>query len=690
VITFLLVLSTFASGTIHRCGLESLPPGWKPSAPPAAEGAAASQTAAARSLAVSVGTLQTAHFVLWWTNGSVGIDTIHGAAPRAIPAGDSVPALVRTAATSLESAWHLYVDSMGYLAPKAAYQGYHWRKTPPKGKYPVEICQIDSAYFKATDASYFGLTIPYSDGSSSMLLASDLHDFGQWSYDRDVDRGAQGSDYSVDWANVIGATSAHEEFHAVQFNYETNLGHFLFESSAVAMEKVSVPSESDYLAFANANSNGICTLANLTPLLSASGSSSYPHAWYVKQIVGDYGRDILRKLWESRKGSSAPIKTTLRTVLGKYNSTFDTTLGRYALRLGLSGRRTDWLLPSFASFSDGDLFPTLSGTLPKATTARKVTLDSGAIQEWIDTLGNASDRIVDWIPDAGAGLGHAWKNGATNGSEWLRGSIRQSASLSRQDVWAVFNPGPQSALAGSATSESSRSWLWTSAAPARTTAKSGQNLAWTDPAGGATLSGTPTSDASCTPILHTDIWTPVQAEDPFAFSISGKTGGHAFVLEDADRVLKLNGTVLTMPFGSLGTVWIGRGDGVWAKTPSAPSASTTAIALDSLDLSLPLRILAAPGASPILPQIMARSPYPNPSRLGSSILFPLSGIPEGAELVIVAADGTSVRRLEAPAGKTMAVWDIRNSSGRRVRPGVYWYLWRGVAGSVRGELLIAD
>jgi hypothetical protein len=76
---------------------------------------------------------------------------------------------------------------MGYLPPQPAYVGYHWRQTPPKGKYPVEICQIDSAYFKTNDASYFGLTIPYTDGSSSMLLASDLFDFGQWSFDRDAD-----------------------------------------------------------------------------------------------------------------------------------------------------------------------------------------------------------------------------------------------------------------------------------------------------------------------------------------------------------------------------------------------------------------------------------------------------------------------------------------------------------------------
>ena len=641
---------------------------------------------------MSVSSLQTTHFILWYTSGSIGIDTIHGAAPKAPLAGDNVPALVRTAANALETAWHLYVDSMGYRPPKPAYQGYHWRKIPPAGKYPVEICQIDSAYFNSNDASYFGLTIPYSDGSSSMLLASDLFDFGRWFYDRDVDGGAQGSNYATDWASVMQATASHEEFHSVQFNYETNLGHFLFESSAVAMEKEAVPTATDYLAFADSDPGvkGICDLTDLVPILSASGSSAYAHAWYVQQILSDFGSTMLRKVWESRLGSPPSIKTSLRTVLGRspYNSSFDTTLGRYALRLGLSGRRTGWLLPGFASFSDGKLFPTLQGSLPKSGSPVKIALDSGAIQEWIDTTGNpTADRIVDWIPDAGAGLGHAWKDGSASGSRWLRGSVRQAISATRQDVWSVFNPGPQAALVATATSEGSNSWLWTTTAPARTTVKAGQNLTWRDPGSLATLSGVPAADTACTPILHTDIWKPVRSEDPFAYSIAGRTGGHAFVLEDADQLLKLQGAQLTLPFGSLGTVWTGRGDGVWASAKATSTGSSTTIALDSLDLTVPIRILAAPGTAPIT---QARAPYPNPARAGASIVFPISAAQAGAVLEILSADGSTVRRLETAPGVANVTWDVRNGSGHRVKPGVYWYVWRGVSGASRGELLIAD
>jgi hypothetical protein len=109
---------------------------------------------------------------------------------------------------------------------------------------------------------------------------------------------------------------------------------------------------------------------------------------------------------------------------------------------------------------------------------------------------------------------------------------------------------------------------------------------------------------------------------------------------------------------------------------------------DTLDLTTPLRILAAGGSAP--PSLVLR-PYPNPSRAGNGLIyFPISGATSGAALEILAADGTVVRRLEASPGQTMLTWDVKNTGGSRVRPGVYWYVWRGVSGADRGEILIAD
>jgi len=686
VIAFLAALTILASGSIHRCGLDNLPAGWTPPGSAAFIAKARSKVAARAQVANS--SLITEHFILWWTLS--GVDAIQPGGRTVLPA-DSVPGLVRAAATGLESAWRMYVDTLGYLPPVPYATGAdsNWNDLPPPGKYPVELVNIGN--YRKDSGHYFGVTYSMAGGAASaMLLGADLPAFPGWSYRRDVDGIAQGENYATDWNISMQATAAHELFHAVQYNYETNLGHFLFEASAVAMEKTVIPLESDYLQFADAAQHGFCGVSQLVPMFSAIQSDAYAHAWYVKQLVGDFGEDLLKALWQSRSTESrVPIESTLRTVIsGRTGSTLDTTMARYALRLGLSGRRWNWLQsvsPPFAPFSDGALFETLSGILSVGATPQSIPLEAGQIQEWIDTAGFSSDRIVDWIPDAGAQLGHAWKNAPSAGVEWLRGSVRLPASRARQDVWSLSNPGPLAALRGLATTESSQPLLWTSAAPARTQVLSGQTMAWSS-GDGAVLSGRPVRDTSCTPLLHTDIWTPAASEDPFAASIAGRTGGHAYVLEDADRVLSLRGASITLPYNGLGTVWIGSGNGVWKPANAIVAGWATVVSLGDLDLSTPLRLLVAPGAAP---QGLVIRPYPNPSRGGAPIHFAISGARSGASLEILSADGTAIRRFDVQPGMEEIFWDVKNAGGVPVVPGVYWYVWRGVTGSTRGELLVA-
>ncbi len=619
--------------------------------------------------------------MIWWAN--AGSDAIQGVSARAVASGDSVPGLVRAGATGLEKAWHLYVDTLGYLPPKSVGQGHVWGEPTPVGKVPVEFCNIANVLGSSND-KYFGLTYPSNDGSSAMLLAANLALFGGWNDTRDLDGAFLNVSYATDWNVVLQATASHEEFHAVQFNYETSVSHFLFEASAVTMEKIVVPQEKDYLYF---EAKQLKNVGSLTPLLNATASSAYPHAWYVNQIMGDLGTDILRTLWAQRqRNPNQSVGKTLRSVIAAAGWSFDTTLARYALRLGLSGRRSNWLEPGFFSFSDANSFSTLSETIFASASPKQISLDASEIQEWIDTTGNETDRLVEWIPDAGANLAHAWKRGTQSGSERLRGSIRQDASNTRQDVWAYSNPGPLSALRAVATSEGSKSWFWVEPAPLRTPVHANQNFRWSA-SGGSVLTGTPRIDTTCTPLLHVDIWSPVSSEDPFAGSVAGGTGGHALVLEDADRILSLRGAVLSVPFG-LGSVWTGTGDGVWKRASSTLTGSTTAITLGDLDLSVPLRILASSGTDN--PVAIVFQPRPNPSRGGEPVHFPLSGSGGGESLDILAADGTAIRSLQAISGQTEIVWDVRNGSGHLVRPGVYWYVWRGVSGARRGQLLVAQ
>jgi hypothetical protein len=693
------VLTSLASGDIHRCGLGDLfASGWRPS-DTSSETARAARSAA-RAEATTQSSLVTDHFILWWTTS--GTHAIQGAAARATASGDAVPALVRAAATGLERAWRLYVDTLGYLAPKSYGYGYYWGNAAPTGKYPVEICNIASA-FGYTNGAYFGLTIPYTNRSSCMLLGANIAAFGTWStmrpslkYDRDLDGAAVDEDYSNAWDTVMRATAGHEEFHAVQFRYEvpTDYLHVLYESSAVAMETHVEPSERDYLSYAE----DLVSLGSLVSLLNAESTEGYTHAWYVRQIMQDHGNGILENFWQRRNAyPNESVKTNLNAILTADGSAFDSSLTRYALRLALSGRRYAWL-SDFSSFSDADQFATLSGTISAASVPTALALDSSAFQIWIDTAGNASDRIVSWIPDAGANLAHAWKNGSASGSERLRGSIRQSASSSRQDVWAFSNPGPLPVLRLFASSEASTSYLWTASAPARDSAKKGLDLTWKDSVTGAVLTGTSARDTLCTPLLHTDIWKPSSAEDPFAASVVGQSG-HALVLEDADRALSLKNAKLTIPYASA-SVWAGRGDGIWTQIAGTSSGSSTVVSWDSLDLAIPLRILTSAGSSP---KSLVIKPYPNPywngdpkcrtdastCQGGGVIHFRITGASDGASVEILAADGTSVRRLEAASGQTEIAWDVRNASGGFVKSGVYWYVWRDATGARRGELVIS-
>lgn len=677
-ICLLSVLAASALGEDRRCGLEALyARGWTPSASHAA-GASARQ-AAARRLSDSPSSLQTEHFILWWT--ASGTHAIQGTQAKAVASGDSVPALVRAGASALERAWLLYVDTLGYDAPKSSGKGYYWGLVAPTGKYPVEFCNIAVA---EGFSGCFGLTYPDTDGTSAMLLGSNVANFGTWSYGRDVGGGIVSEDYSTTWDTAIQASAAHEEFHAVQFNYEVPVSdlHVLYEASALAMEKRAIPWERDYLYF----SESLCALGSLQPLLGATGTAGYPHGWYVRQLMGDLGDDVLLEIWKNRlSDASQTIETTLRTAIGAAATSFDTTLSRYALRVGLSGRRSGWGVSGIAPFSDAGQFATLSGTKAASAKPDTLALAAGAMQEWIDTAGNATDRIVLWIPDGGANLAHAWISGSASGSERLRGSIRQAASTTRQDVWAFSNPGPLDALREGATSEGSTSYLWTASAPARTTAASGQKLTWTDSAG-AVLSGTPTLDTACTPLLHTDVWTPVSSEDPFAASVLSAGGGHALVLEDADRALSLVGATLAVPYASE-SVWTGRGDGVWTRASASSSGASSTISLGALDLSIPLRILLSTGETSLQGTVPNRSV---PWHEGSRIHFPVASSSGGASLEIRSARGDLVRGFSTFSGQAEIVWDLRDGSGRGVRPGVYLYVWRGTASAHGGKLIVAD
>lgn len=668
----LTILLSLFSGEIRRCALPYLSQSAKFGQPQVAK-------VASRQMASSLSTFETEHFVFWWSMQDLA-HRIQG-----IPGEDSggVPKLVRVAADGLEKAWRGYVDTLKYLPPKASATTRLWGVAVPAGKYPVEICNVGVALNDDTSA-YFGVAYPEGAlGRSTLMLASDIQNFGRWQMTVDLTGRLFTMDYSVDWREAIRATAVHELFHAVQFNYELALDqHGFFEASAVAMESRMEPESSDYLQYAKS----LCDLKSLVPFPTGVGNSAYPQGWFVRTMMMDLGTDVVKGLWESRKATakqSVPFLSTMRQILPNYpGGSFDSLLIHQAARVALTGKRSTWVSPEVVLFPDAADFPILTGALTSSDSLKSLGLSLGAIQALIDTVAYGEDRLMVWIPDEGVAMGHAVMAGGNAKVSWEAGSVRVPSNPATRSTWVFANPGNPVALRPYATSEASTSYFQTLPAPVRTAAHAGQSWSWTSP-DGLVVSGTSRTETRSTPLLHLDVWKPSASKDPFAARMAGGSSGHAVVLEDADHSLSLSGATLRWDGGGIVSAYQGAGDGVWRNLV----VSGGAVRLDELDLSRPTRILLS-GSGPA--KASSRLPRPNPSRQSEPIHFPISGAIGSETLTILSADGGIVRELQPAPNQTEVVWDLRNRENRQVRPGVYTWLWRGVEGQRQGRLLVAD
>lgn len=643
---------------------------------------------AGRQAVFSGKTYQTEHFAFWWDPVS-SEHKITGAA-GIVAEGDSVPRMVRVAAIELERSWKSFVDTLGYLPPKAAETTFWklWGQPVPAGKYPVEFCNVAEA-FGAGNVKYFGGAYPDGNaGRSLIMLAANLSTFGGGnSYYADLDGKPVNLDYVDGWEEVVQATCAHELFHAVQFNYERELSrHGFHEASAVAMENRLVPWSDDYLQYAKSLAN----LRDLVPFPRAVESNAYPHGWFVRSMISDLGVEVVKDLWEARLTNSLAgppeFLATMRQILPRRGGSFDSQLVRSSMRVALTGKRSGWTPQGFALFQDAARFPKLVGILDRADATTPLRLELGQFQIHLDTLPPAGDRLLVWLPDEGVAMGWARNSAAGDLVTWHRGSIRYSAAEAVRSAWVFANPGSPQALWSSSSADSSVSYWRSTAAPARTVAVVGQKLTWASP-DGAVLSGMPRAGVSCTPLLHLDVWKPRASKDVFAASVAGGSDGRSIVLEDADGRLSLDGASLAVEGFQARSAFRGTGDGIWKPVPFSVTSGGTTLSLGELDLSRPVRLLLG-GAS--APRAMVLKPRPNPSRHGEAIRFPVTGATGSERVAIFAADGGLVDEIATVSGESEVVWSLRNREGEAVRPGVYRFVWRGVQGVSKGALIVAD
>jgi len=633
--------------------------------------------------AASQPSYQTEHFHFFWST-----DATHGikGAGASVAAGDEIPRLIREASIAMEKAWRLYVDTLGYLPPKPLSTSYGWGLPVAAGKLPVEFGHVAKlANYGDPDHMVYGISGLETGGATGIVLAANLAEFVNWSYYRDIDGKLVGSDYKNDWVLAIQATASHEFFHSIQYRYDTRLEEStLFEASAVAMERKVYPEETDYLSFLGnpdvRPSSGLAKFETHGSLFGAGGS--YEHAWFVTQLMQDRGDDILKRLWEFNKENKTSYRKALRNVLRNDGWSLDSTLLRYAVRVGRTGRRSTWNVPSLAGFTDAAMFPRLSGTL-QVSADTKFDLEVGRIQEWIDTASPNAERLVVWIPEPGVSMARTFVSPSGTGWEVCKGSVRLHGRDRARNVWSIANAGPPELLPG-ATANAAKIRLFVTNPPDSIVSVAGDPFSWRS-SSGIQLAGTAKSTASSTPLAHLDEWRPDPAiEDWAARTVSN--GGHALVLEDADRRLALTNATVKLPFAPE-RVYVGNGDGKWFPATFRSTTGGVEVSFGELDLSTPIRILTSNGGV-LKPKAM--DAQGNPSTGGKPIRFPLDGATDGAVLQILAQDGSCVRRLRSQWGRSEVVWDLKNEGGQKVRPGVYWYVWENVVGARRGTLLVGE
>lgn len=682
-----LLLSLQAEAPVPRCGLTALHPPESIAGDPVAMGAYL-QSIRPKRAANTVGTrlLRTPHFAIWYKLGSDS-DAI-APALATIPPSDSVPTLVRTIASALEKAFSFYVDTLGMLPPLSSPDAGVIAEAPPAGLYPVEICRPERAISIKEKSGYFGLTLaqPSNLQASRIFISSKIVGI-PWNYRLDTG-GTFNVNYSntTSWLRAMEATAVHELFHAVQFRYETNLLHFLFESSAVAMEDAVLPEVDDHLYYLS-QLYGFVSEEKTVPMLRSCTTESYRHGLYIMGLMQDAGRGIVRKLWEDRgrnpNTSFGTILGTLRDNMPGNGLSYRESMIRYGQRILVGGRRRNWTtrwdtIPPFDPWDRAALSPILDSILVHPVAGNNSwSLGPGEIKLLADPPISGNLRVT-WIPTGGAFL-------ARIDSSSSEGFIRQTfapgittipASRRRSSLWILGSDGTDPANPTSvAYVNATANLTFKQSDPAIPSTDSCHlRESFSDPSGDSlVLTGCPTSTASSYEMDATLDTLPATEAARDSIARHGK----AWVLS-SNPALSLRNASLSVP-GRWKFAYARTG-ATWKRIPLRESRNRSILSWPELTIADSLPVFLSSLS-------VSTAPFPNPSVGDQPVTFPLGTELDGLKLSIFAADGSLVRHWGSSELSFNTVWNLRNLYGYRVRPGVYTWVLSG-SRSERGRLLV--
>jgi len=198
--------------------------------------------------------------------------------------GDDAASLefVDNALAILDAQWQLEVDSLGFNAPPAEYDGF--------------------IHFYFEDLSnFYGKTVPdsYTGAHLTSYIVVD-NDFAE-------------EIYPTHGLDALKVTIAHEFHHVVQFGYYLNFAQIPFyEWCAVWMEEVAYDDINDYINYLDEffrHPDYALTLQN--------GIHEYAVGIFIMYIDKEYGRDVMVRTWDRigrRLGSERPFDSLLLTL----------------------------------------------------------------------------------------------------------------------------------------------------------------------------------------------------------------------------------------------------------------------------------------------------------------------------------------------------------------------------------------
>ena len=285
---------------------------------------------------------------------------------------------------ALEYAWNFHEKS-GMLPPKGNSETHHYEMKVQSGLYPIEVIDIFhlqnyKAFMFSPCTTCFGLTLPFGDGLSEMLIDNDFKHIPEsnaiidtvkfndkvCTYTRTSEEFANEAynySYAKNFMPALRVTAAHEMYHAIQFRYSSKMPqyNFWFEASASGVEELAVPDVDDYFAY-------LPGMASTVGFPYKDLDKPYGAGIFFLYLHNHVNHETNKLIWENfAKAPTKNFQYQLNQVAKKQGLSADSLFHDFAIRLSFTGDRSSLVDSTFWITSDQPRWPQFNVTSESQT-----------------------------------------------------------------------------------------------------------------------------------------------------------------------------------------------------------------------------------------------------------------------------------------------------------------------------------